>query len=98
MPTQPRNYSVSIATGSGPYTANFTIPTGTKKLVFKLRAAGSSLLWSWFDDDRGIPGGKYMTLPSGTSMTYDGLDTNENQKIYFQCADVSQVVEIEVWR
>ena len=85
-------YNVDMPTANTEYSQ--VLPSGTKKVLIKLRSGSSLLKLSYTNGESGT---KYITIPVGSSKFLEGVWLS-NITLYFQSPDASQIAEIEVWQ
>lgn len=72
-----------------------TLPTGTKRILLKVRGYASTLKFSW---TAGTSGSNYITLERGCSYTEEFIElTTTNRTIYFQSSKANVVIEVLTW-
>lgn len=72
----------------------YSIPAGTKRIKFKLRALNALLKYSFTS---GTSGTTYITVPYGDIEEINDAKLG-GQTIYFQSPTASQILEIRTWK
>lgn len=71
----------------------YTIPAGTRQILFHLRSLGYNLQYSF------TTGGPYRTVPAGGSRELTQIFIGAAKIIYLKCADsAGEIVDIETWQ
>jgi hypothetical protein len=84
--------NVSLTTAGTEY--SYTIPVGTKRIKFKLRALNALLKYSFTSGESGTT---YITVAYGDDEEINDAKLG-GQIIYFQSPTASQVVEVRTWK
>jgi len=90
--TSPTIANVSILLANTEY--SYTLPTGTKKIILKVRDGMSKTKLSFIS---GTSGTNYVTVTPGTSWSVEGISSLAGFTLYFQTSKSDQVMEILTW-
>lgn len=72
------------------------LPTGTKKVLIKVRDYASTLKFAWVSGDSGT---NFIQINRGCSYTAEGLDlTTTNRTLYVQSSKSGVIIEILTWQ
>jgi hypothetical protein len=96
-----------VADGFAPTTVNvamtlanteysYTLPTGTRKFMIKLRSATSDMKLN-LGKTGSLSGTTYITVPAGGNYFEEFVNSELDTKLYFQSPDALQTAEIMVW-
>ncbi len=88
---KPSVVNVAMTTANTEY--YYDIPSGTNKVLLKLRDGGVDLKLCYTS---GASGTTYLTVPAGTAKSIDNMKGGIT--VYFQAASASQVLEVEIWK
>jgi len=89
--SQPIIYNDTMTLANTEYSR--AIPAGARKILFKERSGGSTVLYAFTSGESGT---NYITLPASASK-YLEMAGLSGKTLYFQCPDAGKVLEIEVW-